>query len=269
MKPVNLLVLLLFLAGVVWALTRNERAVREIQRSYYTAIGPFLRSGSALETKARRFLDEVRTSGELETEVAGLRQEVGRLRLLEDRLPTLEAENARLRDALGFQQQARFQVVAARVIRRQPSTWWQTVIIDRGEEAGIGVQMPVVSGRGLVGKVDQPLRGMATVILLTDEACQVSARVHGTGETGILNGQRGAPESDPLLRLRYLSKDAAVRPGMEVYSTGRGGIFPANLLLGTIVSLETGSYDAEALVRPSVDFANLDTVFVVLGTEAS
>lgn len=269
MKPINLLVLLLFLAGTVWALTRSERAVREIQRGYYSAIGPFLRSGSAIETKARSFLEEVRSSEDLEAEVADLRQEVGRLRLLEDRIPLLEAENDRLREALGFQQQSRFQVVAARVIRRQPSTWWQTVIIDRGDEEGIGVQMPVVAGRGLVGKVDQPLTGMSTVILLTDEACQVSARVEGTGEVGILNGQRGSPEGDPLLRLRYLSRDAAVRPGMEVYSTGRGGIFPANLLLGTVVSLESGSYDAEALVRPSVDFANLDTVFVVLNSEPS
>ncbi len=269
MKPINLLAVLLFLAGTVWALTRSERAVREIQRGYYSAIGPFLRAGSAIESKARWFLEDARSADELAAEVADLRQEVARLRLLEDRTPLLEAENNRLREALGFQQQTPFRVVAARVIRRQPSTWWQTVIIDRGDEEGIGVQLPVVAGRGLVGKVDQPLSGTSTVILLTDEACQVSARVAGTGEVGILSGQRGSPESDPLLRLRYLSKDAAVRPGMEVYSTGRGGIFPANLLLGTVVSFESGSYDAEALVRPSVDFANLDTVFVVLNSEPS
>ncbi len=264
MKPTHLLALLVFLAGTVWALTRSQSAVREIQRSYYACIIPFLRSGSAVETKARAFLKEVDHSRELEAELVSLREEVGALRLIGERFPELEAENARLREALGFQKNAPFKVVAAQVIRRQPSTWWQTVIIDRGEEAGIGVQTPVVTNDGLVGKIDQPLRGMATVVLLTDESCQVSARIEGTGEVGILNGQRGQPQSTPLLRLKYLSREAAIRPGMKVYSTGRGGIFPANLLLGTIESFEPGAYEAEALVRPSVDFANLDTVFAVL-----
>jgi rod shape-determining protein MreC len=264
MKPLHLLVLLLFLAGAVWALTRSERAVREIQCAYYGAIGPFLRSGSALETKARAFREELRTSQDLERELGQLRDQVGRLRLIEERHRELEEENARLRRALGFKENAPFDVVTARVIRRQPSTWWQTVIIDRGEESGIGVQLPVVSHEGLVGKIDQPVDRMSTVILLTDAKCQVSARIEGTGEAGILGGQRGMAEGTPLLRLRFLDKNAAVRPGMRVLTTGRGGLFPAHLMRGTVESFEPGAFDAEALVRPAVDFMNLETVFVVM-----
>ena len=264
MKPLNLLALLLFLAGAVWALTRSERSVREIQRAYYGAIGPFLRSGSTLETKARSFLEETRHSKELEKEVTDLGGEVGRLRLIEGRYHELEQENARLRQALGFKQNSPFKVVTARVIRRQPSTWWQTVIIDRGEESGIGVQLPVVSNEGLVGKIDQPLDRMSTVILLTDEKCQVSARVEGTGEAGILGGQSGMVDGAPLLRLRFLAKNAPVRGGMRVYSTGRGGLFPANILLGTVETFEPGAFDSVALVKPAVDFTNLETVFVIM-----
>jgi len=268
-KPINLLALLLFLAGTAWAMTRSQRVVREIQCAYYTAIGPFLRSGSELETHARKFREDVRDNQKLEVELATLQSEVDRLRLFERKTGQLEAENTKLREALGFRERAPFNALTARVVRRQPSTWWQTVIIDRGNDAGIAPQMPVVTGNGLVGKIDRPLGEMSTVILLTDEACQVSARVEGTGETGILSGQRGEPEADPLLRLKYLSRNAPVKAGMKVFSTGRGGVFPANLLLGTIVSFESGSYEAEALVRPSVDFAKLDTVFVVLRPEKS
>jgi len=268
-KPINLLALLLFLAGTAWAMTRSQRVVREIQCTYYAAIGPFLRSGSELESYARKFREDVRANRDLEIELATLQGEVDRLRLFERKVGELEAENSKLREALGFRDRAPFKVVTARVVRRQPSTWWQTVIIDRGEEAAITPRMPVVAGNGLVGKIDRPLREMSTVILLTDESCQVSARVEGTGEVGILAGQRGEPEADPLLRLKYLSKNAPVKAGMKVFSTGRGGVFPANLLLGTIVSFESGSYEAEALVRPSVDFAKLDTVFVVLRPEKS
>jgi rod shape-determining protein MreC len=51
-----------------------------------------------------------------------------------------------------------------------------------------------------------------------------------------------------------------------VFSTGRGGIFKANILLGTIVSIERAAEDSEALVEPSVNFADLNTVFVVFDT---
>jgi rod shape-determining protein MreC len=105
------------------------------------------------------------------------------------------------------------------------------------------------------------------VLLLTDEKCQVSARVEGSPEVGILSGQRGRFDGNPLLRLRFLSIDAALRPGLRVFTTGRGGIFQPNILLGTIDSVEKGALDSEALVRPSVNFADLGTVFVVLSAD--
>ena len=71
-----------------------------------------------------------------------------------------------------------------------------------------------------------------------------------------------------MLRLKYLSPNASVRPGQRVFTTGRGGIFQANILLGTIVSVEKGALDSEALVRPSVNFADLGAVFVVLSAES-
>lgn len=266
MKPLNLIALLLFLAGAVWALTRSPLTVREIQKSYFVAISPFLKSGSALETHARQFRDEVRHSKELKAEIEILAGEVGRLRIIETRIRDLEKENAQLRHALDFKQSTRFDVVAALVTRRQPTTWWQTAEIDVGEERGIGVQFPVLSHEGLVGKISWTDKGRSSVLLLTDEKCQVSAKVEGTPEVGILSGQRGQFMGKPLLRLKFLSKNATLRPGQRVFTTGRGGIFQPNILLGTIESVEKGPMDSEALVRPSVNFADLGTVFVVLAS---
>lgn len=264
MKPLNLIALLLFLGGAVWALTRSDRAVREIQAGYFSAISPFLKSGSELETHARELLDEVRHSKSLETELSSIRGEIGRLRIIESRFRELEKENAQLRHALDFKKATSFDVVAAQVIRRHPTTWWQTVEIDAGEEQQVGTQYSVLSDEGLVGKINNPGKGRSSVILLTDESCQVSARVEGTPEVGILSGQRGQFIGTPLLRLRYLSKNAELQPGQRVFTTGRGGIFQANILLGTIESVEKGALDSEALVRPSVNFDDLGTVFVVL-----
>lgn len=269
MKPLHLISLILFLVGVIWALTRNDRAVRDIQNSYYSAIAPFLRAGSAMETKARAFMQETKHSKQLEAELAELNPELGRLRLFEDRCRVLEQENQQFRAALGFKKQTRFDVVAARVIRRNPATWWQTVDIDAGSNNGIGTQLAVLSNEGLVGKVDRIHNSgdRSSILLLTDEQCQVSAWVEGSSEVGILSGQRGF-QGEPLLRLRFLSQQASLRPGQRVLTTGRGGIFQPNILLGTIQSVERGALDSEAIVRPSVDFANLGSVFVVLSADS-
>jgi rod shape-determining protein MreC len=270
MKPLNLIALLFFLGGAVWALAQSDHTVREIQNAYYQALSPFLKAGSKLETQARAFLGEVRHSKELETELDATRDQLGRLRLIESRFRALEYENIQLRHALAFKQATHFDVVAARVIRRNPTTWWQTVDIDAGSKRGIASQLAVLSNEGLVGVIERIDNGgeRASVLLLTDEKCQVSARVEGSPEVGILSGQRGGFDGDPMLRLRFLSANAAVRPGQRVFTTGRGGTFQANILLGTIDSVEKGALDSEALVRPSVNFADLGAVFVVLSADS-
>ncbi|GAA5481866.1 rod shape-determining protein MreC [Haloferula sargassicola] len=263
MRPFNLLALLLFLAGATWALTRSPETVRSMQATYYRAISPFLTVGSDLEVKSRAFLDEVEHSRKLEAEVDAMREDFDRLKLIESRFRTIEAENATLRRALDFKERNRFDVIAARVTRRQPTTWWQTIEIGRGTDAGIGTALPVVTDAGLVGKIEILEKEHSTIILLTDEACQVAAKVEGSPEEGIVQGEREQFGSTPLLRLRFLSPKARLQEGMRVFSNGKGGVFPADILIGEIVRIEPGPLSTEALVRPSVDFQNLSTVFVL------
>lgn len=270
MKPLNLLALLLFLGGAVWALTRSERAVREIQNAYYSAMAPFLKTGSNLEIHARAFLQETRHSKELEAELDVTRRQLDRLQPFENRCRALETENNALRQALDFKKSSKFDVVAARIVRRNPATWWQTVEIDVGSTRRVASDLAVLSNEGLVGKIDRIFPGgdRSSVLLLTDEACLVSARVEGSPEVGILSGQRGGFEGNPKLRLKYLSPNASVRAGQRVFTTGRGGIFPANILLGYIESVEKDAQESEAIVRPSVNFADLGAVFVVLSADS-
>ncbi len=264
MKPLNLIALLLFLAGATWALTRSEPIVREIQVAYFKTIAPTLKVGSALETKARKLLEETKHSKALEAESSAIRSEIGRLRIIESRFAELERENSELRHALDFKEATSFDVVPAQIIRRHPTTWWQTMEIDAGEDRGIGIQLSVLSNEGLVGIINRPFQNRSSVLLITDEKCQVSVRVEGSPEIGILSGQRGEFDNNPTLRLRFLSKDAALKRGQRVFTTGRGGIFQPNILVGTIISVEKGPLDSEALVKPAVNLSDLGTVFVVL-----
>jgi len=264
MKPQNLLALLLFIAGAAWALTRSEHAVLEIQKTYYNSISYVVKSGSAFDTTTSEFLKEAEHSEEWKARYKLAKEELDKKRMEVAHLRKLEEENAQLSQALKFQQETPFHVIAAKILRRQPSTWWHTVTVNRGEKQGIGVQLPVLSPEGLVGKIDTPSNNTSTVILLTDEKCKVSAKVDGTHELGILSGQRGLTGQDPIRRLSFLSKDAKISTGMRVFTTGRGKLFPPDILLGTVQSFESGPLYGEAIVKPAVDFATLHTVFVKL-----
>lgn len=265
MKPLNLIALLLFLAGAIWAFTRSEHGVREIQRLYYASINPFLKDGSKIKDNVREFRSELEHSSSLQAKLESAEEQLVQMRTEISHLRKLEQENIDLRAALEFKKRSPFRVVAANIIRRKPATWWETITIDRGLQHQLKDHLPVIAAEGLVGKVDRPHDDSSTVILLTDEKCQVSAKIQGTQEVGILSGQRAQQGQQSMLLLRYLSKEAKIRPGSSVVTTGRGGLFPANIKLGTIVSIQLGAFDTEALVKPAVDFAALDSVFVLTG----
>jgi rod shape-determining protein MreC len=263
MKPLNLIALILFIGGATWALTRSDNAVRKIQSSYYSILLPFLKSGTATENYLRSFTREIKHTDELEAELTITRIELDRLRQIEQRFESVQADNARIRAALDFKKNTPFKVVAAPITRRRTTTWFETAEINRGDESNIGNQNPVVTAEGLVGKIDLTKKEFATIILLTDEKCQVAAKVENSPEVGIVSGKRSQYGDTPFLQLKFLSKNANLKSGQRVFSSGRGGIFPSNLLIGTIESVEPGAIASEALVKPAVNFSDLDTVFVI------
>jgi rod shape-determining protein MreC len=265
MKPFSLLALLIFLGAATWVLTWSPSMVRKVQTVYYSAITPFLKGGSKIEKFSRDFVKEVEHSKNLERKLEAIQADYGELKIIEGRFRELERENVQLNRALGFQKRTPFQVKAAKVIKRRPSTWWDTITINRGEDSDVGPQLAVLAEGGLVGRTDLCYEDVANVLLITDEACQVSVYVEGSPEKGILSGEPGEFGTTPLLRLRYLSKNAAIQKGMKVFTTGRGNLFPPDIQVGTIRELLPGSYESEALVEPSVDLANLGVVFVLTG----
>ena len=263
MKPLTLFALLIFLGATTWVLTLSPLTVRKIQENYYRVIAPFLKSGSNIEKLSRDFVREVEHSENLQRKLDAIQSDYGELKIIEGRFRELERENLQLNQALGFQKKTLFDVKAAKVIKRQPSTWWDTLTIDQGENDDLGTQLTVLAEGGLVGRIDQAFEEVANIVLITDESCQVSVYVEGSPEKGILSGEPGEYGSTPLLRLRYLNRNAVVQKGMKVFTTGRGGIFPADIQVGTIDEVFLGSYESEAIVIPSVDLQNLAVVFVL------
>jgi rod shape-determining protein MreC len=269
MSRLNAIFLILFVGLLIWITLFQPDAVATIQRGAMVLARPFTKASHRLETAAGELVGEPIPYEELRTRLAEAERERDRLRLEVVQLDELLAENNELRKALQYLEKSPLSLAPARVISRKPAQWYSTVVIDKGSDHGVAVESPVIVPLGeeaaLVGKVSDVLGpSSAVVLLLTDEKCQVSAKLADSPEQGILSGQRGALRAAPALRLRYLSKEVVAAPGTRVYSSGAGELFPASLLLGEISSLSLGVIDAEATVTPAIDFDGLLDLFVIL-----
>jgi len=125
--------------------------------------------------------------------------------------------------------------------------------------------MPVVTDEGLVGKTTTVSANISVVLLVSDENCKIATSVEGTREQGIVSGERVTAGLNPLLDLNFLSKQADLKPGQKVYTSGMGGVFPSGLLVGVVKSFRVRELDGQAQLAPAVDLSHLEDVFVVTG----
>ncbi len=149
---------------------------------------------------------------------------------------------------------------AAAVIGRDPSPFLHYVVINRGSNDGIRRGMPVVTNQGLIGRIDAVIADAARVQLITDPAASINVHLQNANTDAVL---MGSVTGDVTLDM--ISQDVTVEPGDLILTSGLGGGYPANLIIGQVVSVR--SLDVElfqqAAVQPSVDFARLEIVLVI------
>ena len=205
--------------------------------------------------------------GRLRTENRRLAAEVARLREENAQLQDAAQEAQRLRSLMAVRQQS-FRTVSARVIGRDPSHWFNTLLIDRGPRDGVRRNDPVVTSEGLVGHVIEASGGWARVLLILDPRSAIGVLVGRSRDAGVAEGQ-----GQPMLRVKYLSRDAEIQPGDQVVTAGLGEIYPRGLVVGTVVDVSRGEGDLfrEALVRPAADLNHLEEMVILVaeGSQAS
>ncbi|HEV2281065.1 MAG TPA: rod shape-determining protein MreC [bacterium] len=202
------------------------------------------------------FISEI---GTLRMENQRLTVEVARLREENARLRPDARENARLRALLGFKQQLPYRSLAARIVGRDPSQWFSTVLVDRGASEGVARDDPVITSDGVVGHVVETQGSWARVLLVADPRSAVSVVLDRSREVGVVLGK-----GQTLLKVTYLSRDADVRPGDLVLTSGLGPIYPRGLPVGSVVSVSRTTMFQEAVVRPTSDLGHLEDVLIVL-----
>lgn len=265
MNRTSLIALLVFGAILGYFLSFGPDSTRGLQSKVYQMIAPFLSGGSGIKKQITQVRSGLKSLEELERYNQNLEVENRQLKATNQGLRDVEHEVNRLRHALQYKERSVFKLVPAEIIARDSSTWWRTVTINRGKEDKIEGDMPVVTDEGLIGKTTTVSENISIVLLVSDENCKVAAKVEGTREQGIISGERVTGGRTPFLNLNFLSKQADLKAGQKVYTSGVGGVFPSGLLVGVVNEYKVRALDGQAQVAPAVDLSHLEDVFVVTG----
>lgn len=268
----NRLLIILVVAAVAVAVllsTLKPGAMQSAQSGFMGLLSPFLKTGSAVQQQIGAMGSGLKTLDQLEQENRELSTENKELKATNQILRDIEAENNKLRAALEYRERSVFKLVPARIISRDASTWWSTVMINRGFEDGVEVDQPVLTEGGLLGKTVTVAKNMSSVLLITDETCKVAVKIEGTREQGICSGlrvQEGGHTSQ--LQVNFLSKSADLQAGQKVYTAGvSNGVFPSGILVGQVKSFQARALDGRAIIEPLIDASSVEDVFVVVGAK--
>jgi len=174
-------------------------------------------------------------------------------------------EAERLEKLLKLSEKSDYKMVVAHVIARDPSMWFDSLVIDQGRLSGVDINMPVVTEGGIVGRVVATSLWSAQVMLATDEKSGAGAMVGQLGQSNSLGSVKGLGESG-LLEMRYVSGLEKVQPGDSVTTTGQDGIYPPGYNIGQVVEVRPGSATQAQIiyVRPSAGLERLKEVAVLL-----
>jgi rod shape-determining protein MreC len=148
----------------------------------------------------------------------------------------------------------------AAVVGRDPSPFLHYIIINRGSNDGILRGMPVVTNQGLIGRVEAVIADASRVQLITDPASAINVRLQNTNTDAVLVGSVTGD-----LALDMISQDVTVEPGDVVLTSGLGGGYPPDLIIGQVLNVRKRDYELfqQASIQPAVDFARLEIVLVI------
>ncbi len=195
---------------------------------------------------------------------------------LERLLNSLKMENSRYREALHtherlkalfqFKQSIDRPVLAAQVVGLDPTGWFRSVIIDKGERSGIAVDMPVVNASGVVGRVVSVSPNYAKVLLVIDQNSSVDCLVERSRDRGMVRGL-----SATTCSVDYMVKTSDVKVHDRIVTSGLGGVYPKGIPIGQVVSADESPGDLfrRVRLRPAVDFSRLEEVLVILKEKVS
>jgi rod shape-determining protein MreC len=196
---------------------------------------------------------------ELKAKIAEMEKTVRQAKISND-------ENDRLRELLNLQVKRPEMVFEdAVIISWNPSNWSSTFVINKGSSSGIELYDSVITEtEALVGQIIEVGATTSVVRTILDAETSIGALVDRTGISGVANGEFALMD-DGLLKLSYLPAGSDLINGDTVLTSGKGEVFPRDLVIGKIVSTqkEESGLNWYGIISPAVDFSKLTQVFVI------
>lgn len=195
---------------------------------------------------------------------------------LQAQVDELEAKNStlvqdqeevdRLRTLYNLDQDySEYDKVAAQVIGKDAGNWYNTFIINRGSEDGIGVDMNVIAGAGLAGIITEVGPHWATVRSIIDDTSNVSATVTSISQNCIVTGDLEMMDEGKIRFIQLTDREDQVQEGDKVVTSSVSSKFLRGILIGYISDVETDSNNLtkQGTIIPAVDFDNIQEVLVI------
>lgn len=226
---------------------------------------PMQKGVTSASDSVRGFFNYLRNMKGYEKENQKLRERVA---ALEDELrkkESLKSENERLRELLELKKSSNtYETVAADVVAFNTDNFTRNYTINKGIRHGITENSAVITPYGLVGYVYEVGRSWAKIRPITDTASSVSATVERVGTTAIVQGDISLMENGKC-KMVYVSKEAGLEIGDYVETSGAGGIIPPNIYIGKITDVkdDVTGVSQEVVIKPGVDFSDIDEVLVI------
>lgn len=244
----------------------SDSPVTALRDAGSAVFGPIERAAGAVAGPVRNTVQDLVAAQGTQAKNDALRRENARLRA---QLRSREVSRERageFDDLLDFAGRGRYRIVPAEIVAvRAAQGFEHTATIDAGSRDGIEKNMTVISAQGLVGRVVHVGASTSTVLLAIDSSSHVGARLGGSNEIGIVNGQGSGD-----MTMKLLDSDAAVQSGARLVTFGSQGGRPyvPGVPIGTVTETQRDSAELTltAEVDPYVNFSALDLVGVVVQT---
>jgi rod shape-determining protein MreC len=225
------------------------------------------------------FFEDIRNIKKLYDENAKLKASLNEYSSMRVRIEGLERENKKLKEDLGLRDTSGFKsMISANVVGRSPSKWNTEITLDVGSKDGVEKDTAVITaGKGLVGRVYEVTPYHSKVLLITDrEKINVSAKVLNQDDKNVPYGiVRGATSdasqtNDVGVEMTGIDMNAKVEAGMSVVTSGLSTIFPRDLIIGKITSVEDDKLGLTktAHIEPAANLNNLEILYVVKKTSS-
>jgi rod shape-determining protein MreC len=243
---IGIIVFVLILLTLVWRI--DSPRVERFRMAVIDRVVPNFEWAMAPVTLTLKIVRDFQSYQRIYEQNQELRRELQQMKAWKEAALQLELKNARLLDLNNVRLDPDLTFITGVVLTDSGSPFRKSVLLNIGERDGLREGWAAMDGIGLVGRISGVGQETARVLLLTDNSSRVPVTIQPSGQTAVLTGN-----NSPTPLIDFLEKPELVRAGDRVVTSGDGGVFPPDLLVGQVVEDRQG----RLVVRPAADFERL------------